>query len=383
MFMVALKMLVGDRAKYIALVAGIAFAALLITQQASIFAGFARRAGSWIRGVNYPDIWVTDQTMEFSDDLKHMSDMKLHRVRGVQGVAWAVPMFKGIIQARLPDGTQKTVRLLGIDDATLVGGPPEFVKGDLGSLRQDAAILVNEADLVKDLSLPREPGDRKLDIGDRIVLNDNQARIVGIYRAPKEFFWGSLIYTTYSRALTWAPKERNRLTYVLAKAAPGESPVAVARRIEAQTGLLARTNDEFDHATIMWMINNTGILPNFGITIALGFVIGALVAGQTFYSFVLDNLRSFAVLKAMGLSNRRVLVMLVLQVVIVGSVGYGIGLGLTTVAGYFMRDSEVAFHMPWAIPVFGAVGVLVCCMLAGVLGMVRVLRVEPAVVFKN
>jgi len=381
--MIALKMLIGDRAKYIALVAGIAFAALLITQQASIFAGFTRRAGSWIRGVNYPDIWVTDQTMEFSDDLKHMSDMKLHRVRGVQGVAWAVPMFKGIIQVRLPDGTQKTVRLLGLDDATLIGGPPEYVAGELKDLRQDAAVLVNQADLVKDLSLPRDPSGRKLGVGDRIVINDNQARIVGIYRSPKEFFWGSLIYTTYSRALAWAPKERNRLTYVLAKAAPGEDPTTVARRIEAQTGLLARTNAEFDRATIMWMINNTGILPNFGITIALGFVIGALVAGQTFYSFVLDNLRSFAVLKAMGLSNKRVLMMLVLQVVIVGSVGYGLGLGLASVVGYTMRDTEIAFFMPWVIPVFGAVGVLVCCMLAGVLGMIRVLRVEPAVVFKN
>ena len=36
---VALKMLVGDRAKYIGIIIGLTFASLLITQQSAIFAG--------------------------------------------------------------------------------------------------------------------------------------------------------------------------------------------------------------------------------------------------------------------------------------------------------------------------------------------------------
>ena len=122
---VALKMLVGDRLKYVALVAGIAFAALLITQQASIFTGFTLRTGSWIRETTAggADLWVMDPQVQMSEGPKPLSDTALQRVRSVSGVAWAVPMYKGWLKCRLPDGTLTTVRLIGIDDATLAAGP--------------------------------------------------------------------------------------------------------------------------------------------------------------------------------------------------------------------------------------------------------------------
>jgi putative ABC transport system permease protein len=380
---VALKMLVGDRMKYVALVAGVAFAALLITQQASIFTGYALQVGTWIRGITEPDLWVTDPQAEFVEDYKRVSDTALDRIRGVRGVAWAVPMFKGYLKCRLPDGTLKNVRVVGLDDATLIGGPAEVSRGELADLRQDRAILVNEEDLAGQLALNRGGMDRDLSVGDAVALNDNDARVVGTYKAPREFFWDPVVYTTYSRALSWAPQERRLLTYVLVKVAEGQDAKAVADRIRATTGLLARTSREFDWDTTTWVIIKTGILVNFGITIALGFVIGLLVAGQTFYTFVLDNLRPFAALKAMGASNATVMRMLCMQVVVVGSIGYGLGLGCATITGAFFAKGGLAFSMPWMIPVVGALAVLACCLGAGALGMLRVLRLEPAVVFKG
>jgi putative ABC transport system permease protein len=131
------------------------------------------------------------------------------------------------------------------------------------------------------------------------------------------------------------------------------------------------------------ILQKTGILVNFGITIALGFVIGLLVAGQTFYTFVLDNLRHFGALKAMGLSNLRVMGMLSLQVMVVAMLGYGLGVGLAALAGRLLSVVNLAFNMSWQIPVIGAAAVLVCCFVAGLLGMWRVVRLEPAVVFKS
>ena len=40
---IALKMLIGDRAKYIGIIMGITFASLLITQQLAIFFGLLSR----------------------------------------------------------------------------------------------------------------------------------------------------------------------------------------------------------------------------------------------------------------------------------------------------------------------------------------------------
>jgi len=383
MNLVALKMLIGDRLKYIALVAGVAFAALLITQQASIFTGYTLEIGAWIRDTGAVDLWVSDPQMEHVEDFKPLTDTSLNRVRSVSGVAWAVPVYKGYLKSRLPDGTLVNARVIGLDDATLAGGPPEMASGHLSDLRGNDAVIVNEDDLNGQLAMHRGGGNRALRVGDHISINDHDARVVGTFRATHEFFWQPVVYTTYSQALRWAPQERKLLTYVLVKVRPGERVSAVAERIQQQTGLLARTSHEFDWETTAWVLKKTGILVNFGITIALGFVIGLLVAGQTFYTFVLDNLRPFAAIKAMGASNAMVLRMLCVQVIVVAAVGYGVGLGAATLSGAILSRGGLAFQMAWQIPVFGGVAVLICCFAAGCLGMLRVLRLEPAIVFKG
>lgn len=382
MNLVALKMLIGDKLKYLALVAGVSFAALLITQQASIFMGFALQTGAWIRESSVADLWVMDEQVEFSEDFKPVSEMMLQRVRGVAGVEWAVPMYKNYLRTRLPDGTLVQTRIVGLDDATLTGGPPEMVVGNVADLRQDRAVLVNIDQAHDSLRLKRD-GNRPLQLGDRISINDSEAVVVGFYRAQREFFWDPVIYTTWSRALAMAPPQRKQMTFVLVRAQPGVALDALAGRITEATGLAAYTNAQFEQRTMTDILQKTGILVNFGITIALGFVIGLLVAGQTFYTFVLDNLRHFGALKAMGLSNLRVMGMLSLQVMVVAMLGYGLGVGLAALAGRLLSVVNLAFNMSWQIPVIGAAAVLVCCFVAGLLGMWRVVRLEPAVVFKS
>lgn len=379
---IALKMLVGDRLKYIALVAGVAFAALLITQQASIFLGYALSTGAWVRDTSSADLWVMDEQVEFTEDFKPLPDTALQRVRGIDGVAWAVPLYKNYLRTRLPDGTLLQTRIVGLDDATLVGGPPTIVEGKLEDLRSDRAIFIN-ADHAATLLRQRRAGDRPLRVGDRISINDHEAIVAGTYRATREFFWEPVFFTTYSRALSWAPPERKVLTYVLARVAPGHDPHAVAARIQAVTGHRAYTNEGFERQTMNDLLDKTGILVNFGITIGLGFIIGLLVAGQTFYTFVLDNLRHFGALKAMGAGNGTILRMLCVQVLLVGSIGYGLGLGGASATGLLFAKIGLLFQMPWQIPAFGALAVLVCCLLAGMLGMIRVVRLEPSIVFRS
>src|SRR5688500_8859989 len=235
-------MLVGDRLKYISLVAGIAFAALLVTQQASIFTGYARQMGAWIRDTNVADLWVMDEQVEFVDDFKPVAEQKLHRIRSVDGVQWAVPMYKNYLRTRLPDGTEVQTRIVGLDDATLMGAP-EIVQGRVDDLRRDRAIMININHASTLLALKKE-NNRPLAIGDRIAINDNEAIIVGFYRATREFFWDPVIYTTYTRALTWAPRERKQLGFVLVKAKPQADLAALQQRIRQQTGLVAYTSEQ-------------------------------------------------------------------------------------------------------------------------------------------
>lgn len=379
MYMIALRMLFGDRLKYFGLVAGMSFAAMMIAQQASIGVGLARQTGSFIRSMPYVDLWIMDKQVRFSEDILPMSETALMRVRSVEGVEWALPMFKSWLPARLEDGTRLNMIVVGLDDATMMGAP-EMVKGDITDLRRDAGVIIHDRFAKKNLRLER--WDRDLLVGDRFTINDNDAVVVGTYDSPPSFFWDPMIYTTYSRGLRFAPRMRNLLTFVVVKVKAGEDVAAVQRRIEETTPFEARTPAEFERITMRFILEKTGILVNFGIAVGLGFVIGALVTGQTFFNFTLDNLRHFAALKAMGTGAWMLIKMVSLQVLVAASMSLGIGLGVAAGLGRLIQKTDLAFDMPWQVPVATAAALLAIALLAGGLSLIKVLRLEPGVVFK-
>lgn len=383
---VAIRMLTGDRAKYIGIVMGLTFAALLMTQQMSIFVGLMARTFGFISDTGLPAVWVMDPKVQYIDDIKPMQDTELLRVRGVEGIAWAVPLYKGLLKARLEDGTFQNCNVIGLDDATLMGGPPEMLEGRLEDLRRAEAVIVDEVGANGKLARPPlTPGGppRPLRIGDTLELNDHRAIVVGIARVSRTFQSQPVIYTTYSRATTFAPRERKLLSFILAQPMPGISPEDAAARIREHTGLAAHTRDEFKWLTVMYFLKNTGIPINFGISTILGFVVGTAIAGQTFYNFTLDNIRQFGALKAMGASNLLLLRMILLQAVTVGLVGYGLGVGIASLFGSTSGRTELAFLLlPETLIITGA-AITIICTLSALLSMWRVVRLEPAIVFKG
>ena len=130
-------------------------------------------------------------------------------------------------------------------------------------------------------------------------------------------------------------------------------------------------------------MKSTGIPINFGISILLGFIVGAAIAGQTFFNFVQDNLKHYAALKAMGLKNQILARMVILQATVVGVIGYGIGVGLTTIFGMFAHDTVLAFLLPPSLLIFAGFGVLLIVILSATLGLRRVIKVDPSIVFRG
>lgn len=390
---IAIKMLVGDVAKYFGILLGIGFAALLITQQSSIFVGLMSRTFAFISDTSLPDLWIMDPEVKYIDELEPMQSTALDRVRGVPGVAWAVPLYKSILRGRLPNGTFRSVIVVGLDDASLIGGPPKMVDGELADLRRADGIILDAVSAktrlaswsaVDSLGNPA-PGAVlvPLKIGDTLQINDRRAVVVGLCEVSRTFQSQPLIYTTYSRALGYAPPERKQMSLILAKAMDGLEPADLAPRIHDATGLRARTSWDFSWDTLMYYVKNTGIVINFGIAVLLGFLVGVAIAGQTFYNFTLDNLRYFGALKAMGASNWLLLRMVLLQALLAGIVGYGLGVGGAALFGMQVKGSELAFRMTWHIPTVTAGAVAIIVALSSIVSMIKVIRLEPAVVFRG
>lgn len=383
MFTIAVKMLTGNRGKYFAIIIALAFTSFVMTQQPATFVGIMARTCSFLTDIGRVDLWVMDPKVQYVNDLKPMQDTKLYAVRGVEGVEWAVPLYKGMIRVRLEDGTFQNCDLIGLDDASLIGGPANLIEGHLIDLRRADSIIVDEYGANRRLAKTVNGQKVPLEVGDVVELNDNRATVVGVSRLSATFSSQPIIHTTYSRAKAFVPAERKLLSFILVKVRPGDDPAKVADAIHASTGLTAYTWDQFQYMTLDYFLRNTGILINFATSVALGFLIGALIAGQTFYSFTLENLRHFGVLKAVGASNWTLMWMVMAQALIAGSTGYGLGVGAVGLWNYFTTGSNVRFLLVWQIPVITAVAVLLVCIVTALLSVRRVIKLEPAAVFKS
>jgi putative ABC transport system permease protein len=378
MLWIAWKMLIGNRVKYLGIVFGVVFAALLIAQQASIFCGLMSLTVSQIRDIQGPDIWVMDANVQYVDDIKPLADTELFRVKGVPGVAWAVRFYKGTARARLEEGSYEQMMLLGLDDATLIGAPERIFMGSIADLRKPDAVIMDDAGYKR--IWPGEP----YRLGRVFEMNDRRAVVVGLTKASRSFTSFPIVYTRYSQAVAFAPPERKVLSFVLVDAEPGVAPEEVCRRITSQTGLQALTRAQFFRKTIRYYLAKTGIPVNFAVTVLLGFLVGTAIAGQTFYLFTVENIRQFGALKAMGTSNWTILGMVLAQALQVGLIGYGVGVGLAALFGQVVKGaSRLSFFMPWQVLAITAVAVFVIVLLASLLSIRKVLIVDPAIVFRG
>jgi putative ABC transport system permease protein len=376
MLHVALRMLFGDRTKYVTLVLGLAFAALLMNQQGAIFLGLLNQATGPLQNVTQPDLWVADPGTTWVAEYRAIADQKLGRVRSVPGVEWAEPFFNNWAVTELSDGNFKKVQILGIARTTLAGRPPEITSGRLEDLWIPDAILVEESSRAK---------LNNVDIGDVIKINDSRAVVVGFCKAKRGFESNAIIYTTFENAVRFTPVGRRSISYILVNAKDGVDIGALREEINALGDVVAMTPAEFRTRTIDFIVIATGIGVNFGITIALGFVVGLLLSASIFYQFTLENLRHFAVLKAMGTGNGRLVGMILLQAGVVGCIGYGIGAGVAGMFTIISRqiESDLATSFPWELLVGSFFATLFTIGMGSLLSIRRVMTVEPGVVFSS
>lgn len=378
MLRLALKMLYGDRAKYTMLVCGLTFCALLMSQQSSVFCGLMLLTVGTLKNIQAP-IWVTDAKVEQVNEAVGMRAIEVERVRSVPGVAWAVPLYWGIVQARMRDGSFQGIQLTGLDTATLIGRPAKMTAGRIEDLRLPNTVVVDQVAVKKFAKK-----GQAVRLGSVFEINDKEARVVGICETARSFLGQPYVYTTYDRALEYAPRQRKMLSFILVAPKPGVDAASLVRRLRQLNGLTATTAEDFFRSTIIWYAKNTGIPISFGTVVLLGIIVGVAIAGQTFYLFVHENLRYLATLKAMGAGWPTLAKMVFLQAFAVGFVGYGLGVGLAAVFGYgtVRGGGEPPFFMPWQVLVFTGAVIVFICAFSALIGLVKVMRAEPAIVFK-
>lgn len=371
----AYKLLVNDKAKFSALLVGITFAVFLMAAMTSLFAGVLNRASATVLNLG-ASVWVMDPAVQTVANTIGMPDYILDATRSINGVNYAVPVYSGGALVKLAGGAYQSVTVVGLDDTSLFGRP-RLIQGKIEDIYGENAFIV-----VKDTEFPKLGNPR---IGTEFELNDHRGVIVGIATVSSSGLFGvPTLYTTYERALQYIPNPRFTISYIMiAPKRPSDIP-EIKRQVKA-LGYLALTKDEFMDKISAFYEFQTGLGMNLLIMTVMSFIVGLSISGQTFYTFVLENLKKFGALKAIGAKSRELILMILFQASFTALTGYGLGVGLCALVIYIakLRLPDYAAVITWWNLQLALVMVVIIAAVSSYFGVRKVLRVEPFDIFRG
>jgi putative ABC transport system permease protein len=268
------------------------------------------------------------------------------------------------------------VAVIGLDDTSLFGRP-ELIAGRIEDLYADDAFAV-----VRDSEFPKLNNPT---IGTTFEINDHRGIVVGIATVPISGLFGiPTLYTTYRRAIEDIPNARYTLSYVLVQPKSADVVPEIIAEVR-QLGYRALTADGFVQQTKAFYVYQTGLGTNLLIMTVISFVVGLSISGQTFYTFILENLERFGALKAIGAKSRELVCVILFQASLTSLTGYGLGVGLCTLVIALAKirlPAYAAIVTYWNL----SIALLMVVVIAGVSGYVgvrKVLRVEPFDIFRG
>jgi putative ABC transport system permease protein len=340
----------------------------------SLFSGLMNRASATIINTG-ARVWVMDRAVNTVSNNVPLPDYVLDAVRGMKGVKYAVPIYIGSGLLKLPNGDYQAVSIIGLDDTSLIGRPA-LLEGRINDIYADDAFIVVRDAEYKKLGSPH--------VGVQFEINDHRALIVGVGRVASGGLFGiPTLYTTYSRATQDLPSTRFTMAFVLVEP-KSDAQVGDIERQVAALGYLALTREGFITRTANFYKYQTGVGTNILLMTAISFLIGLSISGQTFYTFILENLDKFGALKAIGAKSQELIAMILFQAGFTGLTGYGLGVGVCTllIVAAKMRLPDYAAMVTFQNLAVAFVMVLIITAVASYIGVRRVVHIEPFEIFR-
>jgi putative ABC transport system permease protein len=371
----AFKLLVNDSAKFTALLVGITFAVFLMIEMTSLFAGILDKASATVTNVG-AKVWVMDPAVQTVANSIGMPDYVLDAVRSIDGVKYAVPLYSSSALLKLNDGTYQAVSVIGLDDSTLYGWP-KMLQGRIEDIfAENGFIAIRDPEFGK-LENPK--------LGTDFELNDHRGVIVGIARVPSSGLFGvPTLYTTYHRAIQYIPSTRFTTSYILVEPKSAADVARIKREVKA-LGYVAYTREEFMKRISDFYMYQTGLGTNILLMTIISFIVGLSISGQTFYTFILENLDKFGALKAIGAKSHELVGMILFQATFTALTGYGLGIGLCvgTISLARLRIPDYAALITYGNLATAFAMVVTIAAVSSYMGVRRVLRIEPFDIFRG
>lgn len=366
------SMMFHDRAKLAGTLLGVVFATVLMVQQLGTFLGLLYKNTQFVDATE-ADLWIVPPATTAVQAGSPISMSAMVSARTTDGVAWAEPLLMGAASMRRPDGGVEAVTLVGTRFPRLAGGPWNLVAGSTDALRDPDVVIFEDV----------QRGDLGgLNLGSVRELSGRRVVVGG-------FTWGLVpfgpgyAFANYetARGILLAPEDQT--SFVLVGLADGADPAAVQRALRERLGpsVEVMTKQELHDAVVNALVAaQLGI--TFGTSTAFALIVGFVIVALSMFSAVVDNVRELGTLKAMGATTFDLTKLLVMQAILYALIGTTIGLFLGTRMAEGIRSANLTLVLPPEI-LFGSYAVMVVlCIAASALAVLRVRNIEPGMVFR-
>jgi putative ABC transport system permease protein len=319
------------------------------------------------------DLWVIPGAAETLAPGQPLSDAIVMQARVTPGVAVADPLLYSGASIQLPGGGSEAVTLIGTRAPAFLGGPWNFVLGDRSALAQPDTLLFEDSDRDK---------LGGLNIGSVRELNGHRIVVGG-------FTWGlvpfgpSYAFADYELAQRLLHFDRDRMSYVLVKVAPGvdvDSVQAALQQRVPETKVVKAV--ELRWMIVKYLLTRTQIGVSFGTSTVFGLLIGLIIVALSMFSSVIDNLREFGTLKAIGATTVDLAKLLFVQSVTYAVLGSLVGSFLVTRIAGGIRSAQLSMFVPFSMMATTWSVMILMCIAASTLALMRIRKVEPGMVFR-
>jgi putative ABC transport system permease protein len=303
-----------------------------------------------------------------------MDDRVAYRVEEIPGVERVEKMTLAFGQIKDDAGEAQGVQVVGLDHDARLLRPWNVVQGDGAAIAEADGIVVDETEYAK-LHIGS--------VGARREITGARARVVGLTRGIRSFTTSPFVFTNLGSARAYSNMREHQVTYVLVKVAPGADVAAVKQRIARIPYIDVYTKAEISARTREYWSSRTGVGAGFFTTAIMGIVVGIVVVGQILYSSTLEHLKEYGTLKAMGARNGDVVRVILYQALLSAAAGFAVGGALAFAARSGMRAANLAVALSPALVASTALLTAAMCSGAALLSITKVLRLDPASVFKG
>lgn len=375
--------------RFFVALSGIVFAVTLLTVQVALYTGFSNSTTLAI-SESSADVWVAAPEMLYFEGTLPLQYGLVAKVRAVPGVRRAEALSLGVARWLSPHDRLALGRVIGFEPAGTLFNPGSAGRTTRDLLRKPYAFAIDATQMrILDLQHAGQQG----------TIGNLPARLAYLTNGTQPIVSATFFYTSLETANAYTPsalsffsppgaappplEDSDPIMYVLVKAADPAAAAQVAREIQRRIPhVRAMTRDEMLRTTRDYWVKRTGIGFILSLIAVMGAIVGVAVVGQILYTSINEHFREYGTLKAIGVNDTYLYGVIAIQASVMAAIGYVLSLALT----FGVRAIAAGRGVDILITPGGALLVLVAalaiCIGAGMVAMQRVVRSDPALVFR-